>query len=146
MRIIKYSNQIFESIAPLLREGTQRWGKEWREEIFRIYSQGEGEAHVAEDDGRIIGTIFLKRYVRVLVIYFLAVAKKERMKEVGSALVELAEKIARNEGRILRVDVAKEFEKNANFYTKRGFKKCGRVKNFYMYGDEQIFLFKKPKR
>jgi len=146
MRITEYSNQIFKSTTPLLKEGTQGWGKEWRDEIFRNYSRREGEAYVVEDDGGIVGTIFLKRYVRVLVIYFLAVTKEERMTGVGSSLVKLAEKIARKEGRILRVDVAKEFEKNVNFYIKLGFKKCGQVKNFYMDGDEQIFLFKKPKR
>jgi len=146
MRIVKYSNRIFDSVAPLLREGMRSWGKEWRNEILRVYSQQEGEAYVAEDNGRIVGTIFLKRDVRVLVIYFLAVAEKERMTGIGSMLVEFAEKIARKERRILRVDVAKEFEKNADFYLKLGFEKCGRVENFYMYGDEQIFLCKKPKR
>ena len=146
MRIVKYSNRIFDGVASLLKEGTQGWGKGWREEVLRVYSRQEGEAYVAEDDGRIVGTVFLKRDVRVLVIYFLAVARKNRRTGIGSSLVKFAEKIARNERRILRVDVAKEFEKNAEFYMKLGFKKCGRVKNFYIDGDEQIFLCKKPRR
>jgi ribosomal protein S18 acetylase RimI-like enzyme len=146
MRIVKYSNRIFDRVAPLLREGTHGWGKEWRREVLRIYSQLEGDAYVAEDNGRIVGTIFLKRQVRVLVIYFLAVTKKERKMGVGSSLVKFVEKIARKERRILRVDVAKELEKNVSFYRKLGFKKCGQVQNFYMDGDEQIFLCKKPRR
>lgn len=146
MRIIKYSNRIFDSLVPLLKEGTQGWGKEWRDEILSVYSRQEGEAYVAEVDGNVAGTIFLKRCVRVLVIHFLAVTKKERMAGVGSSLVEFAEKIARKEGRILRADVAKDFEKNAGFYIKLGFKKCGRVKNFYIDGDDQIFLCKKTRR
>ncbi|MFH1822022.1 MAG: GNAT family N-acetyltransferase [Methanobacteriota archaeon] len=146
MRVVKYSNRVFERVVPLLKKGTKEWGKEWRDEILRVYSRQDGEAYLAEDDGNVVGTIFLKKDVRVLVIYFLAVAEKERMTGVGSSLVEFAEKIARRERRILRVDVAKEFEKNVDFYAKLGFEKCGRVKNFYMDGDEQIFLYKKPRR
>ena len=146
MRIVKYSNRFFDGVAPLLKGGTHGWGKGWREEVLRVYSRQEGEAYVAEDDGRIVGTVFLKRDVRVLIIYFLAVARKNRMTGIGSSLVKFAEKIARNERRILRVDVAKEFKKNAAFYIKLGFKKCGFVKNFYIDGDEQIFLCKNPRR
>ncbi len=146
MRTVKYSNRIYSKVALLLREATRGWGKAWQDEILRIYSRPDGEAYVAVDGGKVIGTIFLKREVRALVIYFLTVAKKERGKGVGSALVEIAEGIARSEGRLLRVDVAREFEENAKFYAKLGFKRCGRVRNFYLDGDEQIFLYKKPRR
>ncbi len=146
MRIAKYSNRIFDRIAPLLEEGTSGWGRGWRNEILRIYSQPDGEAYVADDNGTIVGTIFLKRDVRALVIYFLAVTKKKRLMGVGSSLVGIAEKIAKKERRILRVDVAKEFGENVDFYLKLGFEKCGLVRNFYMDGDEQIFLCKKLRR
>ncbi|MGC8817537.1 MAG: GNAT family N-acetyltransferase [Candidatus Hadarchaeum sp.] len=146
MLIVRYSPERFREVLPLLREGTRGWGKEWREEIIRSYSRSEGEAYLAEADAKVVGTLLLKREVRALVIYFLAVRKGERLKNIGSSLVKFAEGIARREKRILRVDVAKEFEKNANFYLKLGFKKCGRVKNFYLEGDDQIFLYKRPRR
>ena len=146
MRIAKYSKRAFDKVAPLLREGSHGWGAGWRKEVLDTYSKAEGEAYLAMNDGKIIGTIFLKREVRVLIIYFLAVTKKEREKGVGSSLVEFAGVIARREGRVLRVDVAREFERNAKFYARLGFKRCGRVKNFYMDGDEQIFLCKNPRR
>ena len=146
MKIVKYSKRVFEKVAPILREGSHRWGKEWRNEILEVYSKPEGEAYLAVDGGKIIGTVFLKREVRVLIIYFLAVTKKERGKGVGSSLVKFAEGIAKREGRVLRVDVAREFERNGKFYARFGFKRCGRVHNFYMDGDEQIFLCKNPRR
>jgi|GEM_PF-2876264 len=146
MKIEKYSKRIFDKVTPLLKEGTRGWGKEWRGEILRLYSKPDAEAYVVEDDGKIIGTFFLKKEVRAIIVHFLAVAKKYRNKGVGSSLVKFAEKMAENEGRILRVDVAKEFEKNVDFYIKLGFERCGLVKNFYMEGDEQIFLCKKPRK
>jgi len=145
MRIVKYSNRFFDKIVPLLGECTRGWGKEWKNEVLQSYSQPGAEAYVAEENNRITGTVLLKREVRALVIYFLAVSREDRMKGVGSALLKFVEKMAKKEKRILRVDVAKEFEKNADFYIKLGFKKCGLVKNFYMNGDEQIFLYKKPR-
>jgi ribosomal protein S18 acetylase RimI-like enzyme len=146
MRIVRYASADFEEVEPLLREGTKGWGKDWREEVLLTYRAGEGEVYIVRDDGRIVGTIFLKRSVRVLVIHFLAVARADRSKGIGSALLKFAEQIARREARSMRVDVAKEFEKNADFYVKSGFKRCGRVKNFYMNGDDQIFLCKNPRR
>ncbi len=146
MKIVKYSKRLFNKVAPLLREGSRSWGKEWSKEVIDIYSRPEGEAYLAMDGGKIIGTIFIKKEVRVLIIYFLVVTKSERDKGVGSALVKFAEGIARREGRVLRVDVAREFERNAKFYVKLGFERCGRVKNFYVDGDEQVFLCKNPRR
>ncbi len=146
MKIMKYSVRDFDKVAPLLREGTRGWGKAWREEILRAYSRPEGEAHLVEEGGKAIGTIFLKREVRAMVVHFLAVTKDERDKGIGSSLVQFAERMAKKERRVLRVDVAKEFEKNADFYVKLGFRRCGAVKNFYMEGDEQIFLYKKTRR
>lgn len=146
MKIVKYSKDIFDKVAPLLREGARDWGRKWRDEILRIYSAPDAEAYVAEAGGKIIGTIFLKRDVGALIVYFLFVTDDERGKGVGRSLIRFVEKMARKERRILRVDVAKEFEQNVDFYVKLGFKKCGLVKNFYMLGDEQIFLYKKPKK
>ncbi len=90
LRITNYADADFAAVAPLLREGTRGWGKAWRDEILRVYSKREGEAYLAEDGGRVIGTILLKRDVRVLVIYFLVVTKAGREKGVGSVLVKLA--------------------------------------------------------
>jgi ribosomal protein S18 acetylase RimI-like enzyme len=141
---MKYSNRIFSKVAPLLREGTKGWGKAWRDEIIRVYSSPDAEAYVVEDGRKIIGTVFLKREVSVLALHFLTIKKEARGKGVGGSLINFVETMARKEKRILRVDVAKEFGKNADFYVKLGFKRCGLVKNFYMAGDEQIFLCKKP--
>ncbi|MEM3598514.1 MAG: GNAT family N-acetyltransferase, partial [Candidatus Hadarchaeum sp.] len=130
----------------LLKEWTKGWGKEWSREIISAYSRQQGEAYLAQDGGKIVGTILLRKEVRALVIYFLVVKKEERLKNIGSSLVKFAEGIARREKRILRVDVAREFEGNTRFYLKLGFKKCGRVRNFYQQGDEQIFLYKVPSK
>ncbi|MEM3399895.1 MAG: GNAT family N-acetyltransferase [Candidatus Micrarchaeia archaeon] len=146
MRIRKYMKTMVGAVSPLLSEATQGWEEEWRQEIFNLYSRYSrtlGEAYVAEDKGEIIGTIFLKRCVRALVIYFLAVSKKRRGEGIGKALVRMAERIAAREKRILRVDVENKCS-NERFYEKLGFRKCGRVENFYMEGDDQIFMWKKP--
>jgi len=146
MKITRYRQRDFAQVIPLLREGTRGWGRAWREEILRAYRLQQGEAYLARENGRVLGTILLRREVRALVIYFLAVTERERGKHLGSSLVNFAEKLARREGRILRVDVAREFRQNVDFYLRLGFQRCGRVRNFYLYGDEQIFLCKRPKR
>ncbi|MGQ9788524.1 MAG: GNAT family N-acetyltransferase [Candidatus Hadarchaeaceae archaeon] len=125
-----------------MKEGTRGWGESWIKEIISSYANQKGEAYLALDNDKTVGTILLRKEVRALVIYFLAVKKEERLKKIGGSLVEFAEKIARKEKMILRVDVAKELESNARFYLKLGFRKSGRVRNFYQEGDEQIFLCK----
>ncbi|MBC7219493.1 MAG: GNAT family N-acetyltransferase [Hadesarchaea archaeon] len=146
LKITKYSKKFFHRVLPLLKEGTSGWGKSWINEIIGAYAEQRGEAYLAQDEDRIVGTILLRKEVRALVIYFLAVKEEERRKNIGSSLVKFAEKIAKRERRILRVDVAKEFENNTKFYFKLGFRKCGRVKNFYQQCDEQIFLYKVPSK
>ncbi|MEM4188140.1 MAG: GNAT family N-acetyltransferase [Candidatus Hadarchaeum sp.] len=146
MKITRYSKKFFPTVLPLIREGTKGWGKSWVREIVGAYSKQPGEAYLAYAGDSIVGTMLLRREVQALVIYFLVVKKEERLKNIGSSLVKFAEGIARREKRILRVDVAKEFERNTRFYLKLGFKKCGRVRNFYQQGDEQIFLYKVPSK
>lgn len=146
LRITRYSKKLFPRVLPLLKEGTRGWGKGWMREIFGAYSKPLGEAYLAQAGDRIVGTILLRREVHALVIYFLVVKEEERLKNIGSSLVKFAEKIARRERRILRVDVAKEYGRNIEFYLKLGFKKSGLVRNFYQLGDEQIFLYKVPSK
>ena len=78
---------------------------------------------------------------RVWEVYWVAVDRSIRGQGVGKKLMETAEIEMWEAGAriiVLETSSKPEYDRTNLFYTRSGYKVCGRIKDFYMIGDDQI--------
>ena len=148
LRVREFRAADLPQVEGLVGEATASWGPEWRAHVLRLYSPAfhsdDTRRLVAVMGREVVAALVLRRDVDAIVLYFLAVKAKHRKRGVGSFMVEFAEELAKREGvSLLRVDTAEEIFDNIHFYLRLGFQVGGIVRNLYVPGDSQVFLFKK---
>lgn len=104
------------------------------EEIAKKLQRDPDLFLVAEQDGRIVGTVMGGFDGRRGLIYHLAVEASARRQGIGSALMQEVERRLRQKG-CLRcyLLVTRENEEAMRFYEKRGW---ARMENVYVYGKD----------
>jgi ribosomal protein S18 acetylase RimI-like enzyme len=79
-------------------------------------------------------------------IYWMAVARGQRGRGIGSALLTSAEKKMKgSRGRLAFIETSSkpEYEKTRNFYRSRGYELVCRIDDFYAPGDDKLILVKR---
>ncbi len=131
-------------LSALARIGKTQWPNEkWiTPGYLRITLQKEGAHYTALSDGKVVGSIMVveEDFPKYWIHYFIVDAKLRRQ-GIGAALLrKVEEKLPRNA--FLFVDLEKNDEVGISFYRKNGFKRMGKVKNWFE-GREGIILAKK---
>jgi ribosomal protein S18 acetylase RimI-like enzyme len=137
MKIRYYATSDYLEVRSLLQEAglfDEIWDSE--ENIKGIAKNGS--ALLAEDNGQILGCIFVVPYgTKVSYLFRLAVKKEQRKKGIGSQLLDKAEQIiksGKNEEVGLYVD--SDNKTLQQFYKKRGYKTSGKP-YFYMWKETE---------
>jgi ribosomal protein S18 acetylase RimI-like enzyme len=104
---------------------------------------------VAEDNGELAGYICYGQTpctIGTWDIYWIAVDRTKRGRNIGKTLSELAEKEIKNTGgRLIIIETSStpSYENTIKFYLKRGYEVVARIPDFYAPGDDKLILQKK---
>lgn len=103
---------------------------------------------IAEDDGNVLGYVCFGETpctVGTWDIYWIAVDKEKRGKNIGKTLSNVAEDaIKQADGRLIIIETSSIplYENTRKFYFARGYEEVARIPNFYTIGDDKIILQK----
>jgi ribosomal-protein-alanine N-acetyltransferase len=102
------------------------------------------EPFVHSEEGKILGAIMVQDAFQNLSIKDLYVDKDFRRKGIGQKLIRYIERYARRENyKGLRVDANTENEQAHEFYKEMGFERVGKVRNYGVIGETQVFFWKR---
>lgn len=96
---------------------------------------------LAEIGGRVVGSalVFLRRGSDLARLYSIAVADAARGQGLGAALLDAAERAARNAGaRRMRLEVRSDNATAVALYQRRGYRLIARVPGYYEDGQEAL--------
>jgi len=102
-----------------------------------------------ESNGEVVGAIGIAENEREnggYYLHYFAVDIDYRNKGIGSKLLQLAEDFVKDKkGRFVLIDTGsiEIFQAARNFYQKHGYKKVGRIPDYYDPGDDCIYYYKK---
>lgn len=137
MMIREYKDSDKEQIKHLYRDA------EYPQPTLSKYDDPHYDPYVYEKDGKIIGVIVLENPYLNTNIYNLYVDKEHRGGGIGTELIKFAGEYAReNDMHGIITHTAPENKRAQKFYKKLGFKKVGKVKNFDVKGETDVFFWK----
>ncbi len=107
-----------------------------REELARFIAHRHAETWIAEDEGRIVAFLIADHQPRQIAhIITIDVVANMRRRHVGSLLMDAAEAWAHREGlRLVYLETAEDNLVAQSFYQARGYRRMGRVDNYYGNG------------
>lgn len=127
---------------------TESFGKEafTRQQIAHLLAGHNSISLIARENGKIvgfiIGIIYVERNFLTGHILTIDISPTQRRKGIGSRLLQEIEKIFKQNGvKTCRLEVRENNIAALNLYQKFGYKKMGKLENFY--GDVDGVCFKK---
>ena len=133
MQIRNYKDEDFPQVHKLLKETNVKWSSVDNRENFKKKIEQDPESIiVAEENGHIIGTVFIVYDAWSSFILHLAVDEKHRNRGIGSVLFQVAEQRLRARGKDFAFGFIKEEnQKVLEYCKKRG---CSAGDKIYFMG------------